>query len=135
MTATQTDPATRTTRPVRPIAITILAAAVVNAAIFLAFSAAGANYENTRIPQPVGLPAVLFLTIVPLLIGLTGVALLSRRWPGLVTVGRIVGPALALLTVAVPAASGFDTLSFLALTLMHSIVAVAVFLGVGALKR
>src|SRR5690606_792587 len=65
MTATQTDPATRTTRPVRPIAITILAAAVVNTGIFLAFSAAGASYENTRLPQPVGLPAVLFLTVVP----------------------------------------------------------------------
>jgi hypothetical protein len=137
MTSTQTDPSTGTTRtrPGRTITIAVLGAAVLNAVIFLAFSAAGGTFENTRIPQPVGLPAVLFLTIVPLLIGLGGVALLSRRWPGLVTVGRVVAPALALLTIAVPATSGFDTLSFVALALTHTVVAVAVFLGLGALKR
>lgn len=136
MTTTQASPTTTTqTRPVRAIALAVLGAAVVNVGLFLAFDAAGATYENTRMPQPVGLPAVLFLTVVPMLIGLTAVALLSRRWPGLVTVGRIAGPALALLTIAVPAASGFDTLSFIALALMHVTVAVAVFLGLDARKR
>jgi uncharacterized membrane protein YhaH (DUF805 family) len=132
----QAVPATTTrNRPVRTIAVAILGAAVVNAGIFLAFGVAGATFENTRMPQPVGLPAVLFVTVVPLLIGLSAAALLSRRWPGLVTAGQVVGPALALLTIALPAVSGFDTLSFIALALMHVVVAVAVFLGLTALKR
>jgi hypothetical protein len=137
MTPAQTLSTTGPTRarPVRTIAVAVLGAAVVNAGIFLAFSAAGGTFENTRMPQPVGLPAVLVLTVVPMLIGLSAAALLARRWPGLVTVGQVVGPALALVTIAIPATSGFDTLSFVALTLMHVMVAVAAFLGLAALKR
>jgi hypothetical protein len=137
MTPAQTLPTTgpTRTRPVRAIAVAVLGGAVVNAGIFLAFRAAGGTFENTRTPQPVSVPAVLLLTVVPMLIGLTATALVARRWPGLVTVGQVAGPALALLTIAVPAASGFDTLSLTALALMHVVVAVAVFLGLTALKR
>lgn len=134
---TQTIAATGTTRPRggRVIAVAVVGAAAVNVAIFLIFRAAGATYENTVQPMPVGLPAVLFLTIVPMLIGLSAVALLSRRWPGLMTVGLWAGPALALATIAVTVVAGFEALSFVALALMHVIVAITVFFGLNAIKR
>lgn len=132
----QTSPATAArTRGARAVTVAILGAAVVNVAIFLVFRAAGANYENTRQPEPVGLPAVLFLTVVPMLIGMITVALLSRRWPGLLTAGRWAGPALALATITMTVVAGFETLSFTALASMHVSVAVAVLLGLNALKR
>jgi hypothetical protein len=137
MTHTTTPDATTTPRTgaVRPIAMAILAAAVVNVAIFLAFSAAGASYENSTLGAPVGVSNVLLMTIAPMLIGMLVVALASRRWPRLLTVGKWVGAVLAIATVAMTAAGGFATLSFVALALMHVVVAVAVVTGLGALKR
>jgi hypothetical protein len=137
MTHTATTSATTTTRPgaIRPIAVAILAAAVVNVVIFFAFSAAGASYENSTLPAPVGVTNVLLMTIAPMLIGMLVVALASRRWPRLLPVGQWVGSVLALATVAMTAAGGFTTLAFVALALMHVVVAVAVFTGLGALKR
>jgi hypothetical protein len=137
MTQTTAPAAPTTHRPgaVRPIAVAILAAAVVNVAIYLAFSAAGATYENSVLGAPVGVPNVLLMTIVPMLVGMLVVALASRRWPRLLTVGRWVGAALALATIAMTAAGGFATLAFVALALMHVVVAVAVLVGLGAIKR
>jgi hypothetical protein len=136
MTQSPAIPATGATRSrPRVIAAAILGAAVVNVAIFLSFSAAGADFENTLLPQPVGLPAVLFLTIVPMLVGLSGVALLSRRRPALIAAGQWVGPALALATIAMTVAAKFDALSFIALALMHVVVAIAVFTGLRAFHR
>ena len=107
------------------LAASILGAAIVNVALFLIFQAAGATYENTA-AMPVGVTNVLIMTIVPLLIGLGAVALISRRRPGFVTIGKWTGIALALLTIAMTATTGFDTLGFVALALMHVIVAIAI---------
>jgi hypothetical protein len=137
MTHTTAPAATTTHRSgaARAVTVAILAAAVVNVVIFLAFSAAGASYDNSVLGAPVGVTNVLLMTIAPMLIGMLVVVLASRRWPRLLTVGRWVGAVLALATVAMTAAGGFSTLAFVALALMHVVVAVAVFTGLGAIKR
>ncbi len=127
---------TQTTSPIVPtsqetpgrgprLAASVLGAAIVNVALFLIFQAAGATYENTA-GMPVGVVNVLIMTIVPLLIGLGILALISRRRPGLIKIGKWAGIALALLTIAMTATTGFDTLGFIALALMHVIVALAI---------
>ncbi|WP_370463002.1 DUF6069 family protein [Nocardiopsis sp. FR26] len=127
--------ATQRPRSVRPIAIAILAATAVNLAIFFAFAAAGASYDNSTMPAPVGVANVLLMTIAPMLVGMGVTALLARRWPRLLTVGRWAGAVLAIATIAMTAAGGFAALGFAALALMHVVVAAAVFFGLGAIKR
>jgi hypothetical protein len=131
---TQTSsPSARTTGQTTPqgssrtrlMAASIIGAAIVNLVLFFGFGAAGAGYHNTM-GMTVGVPNVLGMTVIPLLLGLGAVVLLSRRWPVLRAVGRWVGVALALLTIAMTATAGFDTLSFLALALMHLVVAAAI---------
>jgi hypothetical protein len=127
---------TQTTSPIIPtkqeipgrgplLAASILGAAIVNVALFLIFQAAGATYENTA-GMPVGVINVLIMTLVPLLVGLGILALVSRRRPGLIKIGKWTGIALALLTIAMTAATGFDTPGFIALALMHVTVALAI---------
>jgi hypothetical protein len=137
MTQTITTPpaADDTTGSVRPITLAVLGAAAVNVVLYLAFKAAGADYENTQLAEPVAIANVLFMTVPALLVGMTAVALLSLRWRSLLTVGRWVGVALALATIAMTATAGFETLSFVALALMHVVVAIAVYAGLGAIKR
>jgi hypothetical protein len=136
MTTTTPDAPTKARSTlVRPIAVAILAAAAVNVVIFFAFSAAGATYENTVLPAPVGVTNVLMMTIAPMLIGMLVVALASRRSPRLLTIGQWAGAALALATITMTVAGGFPTLAFISLALMHVVVAVAVFTGLGASRR
>lgn len=135
-----TNTATATTRAetngaVRPIALAVLGAAAVNVVLFLIFKAAGADYENDMLPAPVGIPNVLFMIIPAMAIGLTAVALVSRRSPKVLPVGRWAGVLLALATVGMTASAGFATLSFVALALMHVVIAIAVYVGLGALKH
>jgi hypothetical protein len=126
---------TETNGAVRPITFAVLGAAAANVVLYLIFKAAGADYQNDMLTAPVGIPNVLFMTIPALVIGLTAVALLSRRSPTVLTVGRWAGVVLALATIAMTASAGFETLSFVALALMHVVVAIAIYLGLGAIKR
>jgi Family of unknown function (DUF6069) len=119
----QTKPKASSRGPL--LAASIIGSAIVNVALFLIFQAAGATYQNTP-GMPVGLTNVLIMTIVPLLSGLGTVALISLRWPRFITIGKWTGVALALLTIAMTATTGFDTLGFVALALMHVVVALAI---------
>lgn len=127
---------TQTTSPLAPtkpkafsrgplLAASIIGSAIANVALFLIFQAAGATYQNTA-GMPVGLTNVLIMTIVPLLFGLGVVALISLRWPHFIKIGKWTGATLALLTIAMTATTGFDTLGFIALALMHVVVALAI---------
>ena len=111
----------------RPLLVVpaIIGAAAVNLALYLVFRAAGADYANTA-GVAVGVPNVLVMTVVPLLIGVTAVLLLARSRPALLRLGRWGGAVMALLTIAMTAAAGFNAVSFCALALMHVVVAVAV---------
>ena len=141
MTQTATTPRiaattrAKTNSAIRPLALAVLGAAAANVVLYLLFKAAGADYENDMLSAPVGIPNVLFMTIPAMVIGLTAVALLSRRSPKVLTVGRWAGVVLALATIAMTASAGFETLSFVALALMHVVVAIAVYRGLGAIKR
>lgn len=135
MTQTTTAASTpATTGSVRPLALAVLGAAAANVVLYLLFKAAGADFENDMLAAPVGIPNVLFMTIPAMAIGLTVVARLSRRSPRVLTVGRWAGVVLALATIGMTASAGFETLSFVALALMHVVVAIAIYLGLGALK-
>ncbi|MDK1327639.1 DUF6069 family protein [Arthrobacter sp. zg-Y1143] len=119
--------AARTSGSNRPLLLTlvIVGAAALNLVLFYVFRSAGAEYANAS-GMVVGAANVLIMSVVPLLIGLVAVVLLSRRWPSLLRIGRWAGAALALLTIGMTAAAGFDTLGFTGLALMHVVVAAGV---------
>ena len=107
------------------LATCILSAAIINVALLLIFKAAGADFENTAGVQ-VGVANVLVMTVVPLLVGFGVVALVSRRNPAFLRIGRWIGIGLALLTIVMTATVGFDPLGFIGLALMHVVVAAAI---------
>ena len=121
---TTAAPATGRNR-LRLLAFAVVGAAALNLVLFYVFRAAGADYVNAA-GMVVGPANVLAMTVVPLLIGPVGVVLLARRLPSLLRIGRWGGAGLALLTIAGTALSGFDTLSFAGLALMHVVVAAGV---------
>lgn len=131
-------PAGRARHP-RPVivAATVGTAVVVNLVVYAAGRAAGADFTFTSagtVTQVDALTVVGF-TVVPLLLGLTVVALLCRRWPVVATVAMVVAPALAVVTVGlmtVPA--DFDTASTVTLALCHLTLAPLSVLGVRALR-
>ncbi|GAA4974087.1 DUF6069 family protein [Actinoplanes utahensis] len=104
------------------VALAVTAAVVFNLAVYTIGRAAGATYRFTSRGEPAEVDAltVAGFSAVPLLIGLTAVALSAARagWP--VTAALIAGPLLAVVTVplmTVPA--DFDTASTAALALCH----------------
>ena len=131
-------PAGRSPRP-RPVivAATVGAAAAVNLVVYAAGRAAGADFTFTSagtVTQVDALTVVGF-TVVPLLLGLTVVALLCRRWPVVATVAMVVAPVLAVVTVGlmtVPA--DFDTASTVTLALCHLTLAPLSVVGIRALR-
>ena len=78
---------------------------------------------------------VINASVVPLVVGTALAALLARWWPGFLRLGQVIGGALGLLTVAGPLMADTDTATRLALAAMHVVVAVAVVLGLEAIRR
>jgi phosphatidylserine synthase len=104
------------------VALGVTAAVVLNLAVYAIGRAAGATYRFTSRGEPVEVDAltVAGFSAVPLLIGLTAVALLVPRAGWVATAALIVGPLLAVVTVplmTVPA--DFDTASTAALAICH----------------
>lgn len=129
------SPALRKTTVRAPLVATcILAAAIINVALLLIFKAAGADFVNT-VGVQVGVANVLVMTVVPLLGGFAVVAFASRRNPAFLRIGRWVGIGLALLTIVMTAAVGFDPIGFIGLALMHIVVAAAIAVGLRPATR
>jgi hypothetical protein len=104
------------------VALGVTAAVVLNLAVYAIGRAAGATYRFTSRGEPAEVDAltVAGFTAVPLLIGLTAVALLAPRAGWVATAALIAGPLLAVATVplmTVPA--DFDTASTAALAMCH----------------
>jgi hypothetical protein len=121
------------------VAGAVVAAVVVNLAVYGAGRAAGGSFEFTSAagrPSEVDALTVAGFTAVPLLLGLAAVALL-RRFGAWVTRGAlVVAPLLALGTIAVMTLpADFDTTSTVTLALCHVALLPIVVPAVLALAR
>ena len=131
MSAGLTTP-TATDRPVRrrPAAVVVVAAVVVAVVVDVGLYAVGRALGGTfRFTAPDGPAQVDAVTVagfaaLPLLVGLTLAALLSRRWPWVLRVAAVVAPVLALVTVplmTLPA--DLDAISTATLAACHVVLA------------
>ena len=129
----------RTLELSRPAAVvgTVLVALVVNLALWLIGLAAGGSFEvpDGDKMMTVAPGGVITLTVIPALVGLTAAALLSYRWPVMIRVAQVVGPLLALGTIAMTIDAEFDAASTVALATMHVALAGVVFAGLEGLRR
>lgn len=116
---------------------TVVAALLVNLAIWAIGAAVGGSFEVTNgdVTQSAAPGGVVVMTVVPLLIGMTLAALLSYRWLGAIRVAQVVGPALALLTIVSTLMVDFDGTSTVALAAMHVAIAPIVVVGLEAMRR
>ncbi len=129
----------RTLELSRPVAVigTVVVALVVNLVLWLIGLAAGGSFEvlDGDKMMAVAPGGVIMLTVVPALVGLTAAALLSYRWPVMIRVAQVVGPLLALGTIAMTIDADFDAASTVSLAAMHVVLAGAVFAGLEGLRR
>ncbi|WP_136707603.1 DUF6069 family protein [Agromyces sp. H66] len=119
---TRTRSHTRRLGRVAIVALTVVTAVVVNLVIFAIGRAAGGSFrfESAYGPAEVDALTVVGFTVVPLLLGMTAVALLARVWPWVIPVALVVAPVLALATVPLMTfPAGFDAPSTVALSLCH----------------
>lgn len=123
-----TDTPTRPEFRVERAVLAVLAALVVNVAIWLVGDTAGANFDVEQ-DRPVSIPAVAVLSVVPIVIGLLALALLSRAWPQVRRLAPWTGLAVAGLTVAVPLSVAVDTTTQVTLAAMHLVVGAAWFIA------
>ena len=119
------------------IAAGVLLAVVLNLLVYAGGRAAGGTFRITTagVPSEVDALTVAGFSAVPLLIGLTAVALLSRFGDWVIRSALVTGPALALGTIllmTVPA--GFDAVSAAALALCHVVLAPITVVAVLALR-
>ncbi|RAK31479.1 hypothetical protein B0I29_115286 [Actinoplanes lutulentus] len=108
----------------RPAVVTLsgLAALTINLLVYAGGRAAGGTFQFTTAGERAEVDAVTVagFSAVPLLIGLTAVALLARVWQWVTRVALIIGPLLAIGTIfvmTVPA--DLDTVSTVALAVCH----------------
>jgi hypothetical protein len=138
MTATAAAPATAPLRAGAVRAAGVVAAVLaVNLVILGVASAAGADFtfHQNGTELTVGVASVALLSVAPLGTGLLLTALIGLRWPAVTKVALVVGPALALVTIAtMTLPADFGTGSTVALAMMHLALAPAAILAVLALR-
>ncbi|MBW0272733.1 hypothetical protein ATM97_21830 [Nocardia sp. MH4] len=118
--------------PALVIAATTAAALGANLALWLAGSAAGAefSYLGNGTTATATLMWVAAETVLPLLVGLGLATVLALRWRRILTVASVIGAVAALATGIGPLVTDFDsTTSSVCLALMHLVVAAAVVIG------
>lgn len=122
---------------VQAVVAAVVVALLVNLAIWAIGAAAGGSFTFTEggVVQSAAPGGVVLMTTVPLLLGMTLAALLSRRWPRMIRVAQVVGAALALLTIGSTLVADFDGASTAALAAMHVVIAVVVVVGLEAMRR
>jgi hypothetical protein len=143
MTETSVTLAARTVTTARglgrpsAVILTVVAALLVNLVIFaIGVAAAGSSELTTNDKtQIVTAATVAGMTVVPLLVGMTLAALLSYRWPRVLRIAAVVGPALALLTIAGTVAAHFDGTGTATLGSMHIVIALLIIAGLELIRR
>lgn len=119
------------------VAATVAAALALNLAVHAAGRALGGDFRFTAAGGPAEVDATTLagFTAVPLFIGMTLVALLSRVWRGVIPVAMVVAPALALLTIPVMTIpADLDDTSTVTLALCHIALVPVTLTGLLALR-
>lgn len=119
------------------VVATITFAVLVNLVIYTIGRTAGGSFQFVSPSGPAEVDAltVVGFTVVPLLLGLTVVALLVRVWPWVVPVALVIAPAIALSTILVMTLpAGFDAASTIALALCHVALVPTTVVGLLALR-
>jgi hypothetical protein len=113
-------------------------AVLVNLALYLAGRAAGGTFVFTSPDGPAEVDAVTVagFSAVPLLVGLAAVALLAPRAAWAVRAAAVIGPVLAVGTIAVMTLpADFDAISKTTLALCHLTLVPIVLVAVAAIGR
>jgi hypothetical protein len=135
MTIAADAPASRRIPPaaaLRPGLVALVTAIVVNVVIVVVGRAVGADLEVTQGGRTteVGIPAVMTMTVGPLVVGTVALAVAGRwgahAWHLLAWAGLAIG----VLTAALPLLSDASTPTRLTLAIMHVAVGLAFFLAV-----
>ncbi|WP_328472406.1 DUF6069 family protein [Actinoplanes sp. NBC_00393] len=122
----------------RVVAAAAALAVVVNLAVYLIGRAAGGTYTFTSAQGPAEVDAVTVagFSLVPLLVGLTVVALLASRAAWVVRAALIIGPVLAVGTIVVMTLpTDFDGVSKTALAVCHLTLVPIIVVAVTAIGR
>jgi Family of unknown function (DUF6069) len=123
----------------RPLAVlfSALLALVVNLVLWLIGRAGGGSFELTDAGTTMSVApgGVVMLTLAPIVVGMGIAALISLRLPLVLRVAQVVGVIAPLGTIAMTLAADFDTVSTVALSLMHVVIAVVVPIGLEAMRR
>ncbi|GAB3225330.1 hypothetical protein GCM10027447_14620 [Glycomyces halotolerans] len=125
--------------PVPIIAVAVAGALAINLAIWLAGAAFGGSFtyvepdgalHTTTAPR-----GVIVMTVIPMALGLAVAVLLAMKWRGVVRLAQVIGAGAALATTTTTFTAGFDTVSTIALSCMHLVIAVAVVFALEAIDR
>ncbi|MBF9131974.1 hypothetical protein I0C86_23845 [Plantactinospora sp. S1510] len=138
--ATARPPARARTNAGRPalVAAALAGLLIINLAIYAVGRALGGafTYPQNGTTTQVDWVSITFMSLVPLGFGLTLVAVLSRKWPKVIPIARVVAPVLAVATIAVMTIpAGFDTTSTVALSAMHLTIIPAALLALRGLPH
>ena len=116
----------------------VAAAIVINLAIYAIGRASGGEFLFTASSETAEVDAltVAGFTAVPLSVGMALAALLSLKWPWIIRVALVVGPVLALVTIAIMTIpADFDLASTIALALCHVALVPVMIVGLLAMSR
>ncbi|MEU8242657.1 DUF6069 family protein [Actinoplanes missouriensis] len=119
------------------VALGVTAAVALNLVVYAIGRAAGATYRFTSQGEPAEVDAltVAGFSAVPLLLGLSVVALLAPRAGWVATAALIAGPLLAVATVPLMTlAADFDTASTAALAICHLVLVPVIILAVRRMR-
>ncbi|MBS9373510.1 DUF6069 family protein [Rhodococcus sp. B50] len=121
-------PNSRRARAAVVVVVSVAAALVANLVLWGVGIVAGGSFEHTDAGEVVSAApgGVVFMTVVPLTVGLAVAALLTLWWNGFVRIAQVVGALLPLATIQGTISADFDTPSTVALTLMHVVIAAVV---------
>src|ERR1700730_12175816 len=141
MALTETDTVTMT-RPISQSKSLVRCAAVLaavvafNLVVYAVGRACGATFrynQGGKVAR-VDVAAVTLMSVLPLATGLALTAWLSRRWPALITIAKLIAPVLAVATIgAMTIPARFDATSALCLSTTHLALIPAAIFAVGGL--
>lgn len=141
MTTTTATPTAVRTLPAlnRPVAVLggVVAAVVANLIVWGIGAAAGGSFITTDGGKVMDVApgGVIFMSAVPLLIGLTVAVLVSYLWTGVLRVAAVVGSVLSIATIALTVTSDFDTASTIALSVMHVVLVPVIVVALEGVRK
>lgn len=119
------------------IIATALTALGINLVVYAIGTIAGASFDFTVDGERTHVYALLLaaFTVIPIVVGLTLVALLARWWPQVIPLALVIAPVLAIGTIFIMTLpTDLDTASTVTLAITHVVVAVVTVAGILALR-